>query len=143
MYSFMPQALKFPRQSALVAYTGPISVANCGIIFVFDIRHPNMFMVTMFWEFLKDGVDPYSKIKHVELKTERTLRGTNNPHLKVIYPVLKTERALRGTSSPHSKVIYAELKTERALRGTSSPHSKVLYATLKTERALRGTSILH
>jgi hypothetical protein len=39
VYSFMPQAWKFPQQSTLATFTGPISVANYGLIFVFDIRH--------------------------------------------------------------------------------------------------------
>jgi hypothetical protein len=54
-------------------YTGPISVANCGLIFVFDIRYPNWFMATMFQEFLKDGVIPYSTITCMALKTEKAL----------------------------------------------------------------------
>jgi hypothetical protein len=36
-------------------------------------------MVTTFQEFLKDEVDPYSKITYVALKTERALRGTITP----------------------------------------------------------------
>jgi hypothetical protein len=40
----------YPRQSALDTNTGPSSVANCGLTFVFDIRHPNRFIATMFRE---------------------------------------------------------------------------------------------
>jgi hypothetical protein len=37
---------KFSQQSAFDAITGPSSVANCGLTFVFDIRHPNWYIAT-------------------------------------------------------------------------------------------------
>jgi hypothetical protein len=45
----------------LAVYAGPISVANCGLIFILDIRHPIRFMATIFQEFLKRRVNPCLK----------------------------------------------------------------------------------
>jgi hypothetical protein len=48
VHSFMPRARKLSRQSVLDTNTGPSSVANCGLIVVFDIRHPNRPIATIF-----------------------------------------------------------------------------------------------
>jgi hypothetical protein len=119
----MPQALKFSQQSVLAAYTGPISVANCGLIFVFNIRYLNRFMVTIFWELVKDGVDPYSKIASAMLKTKRNLRGISNPHSKNICGVETKSSASRDKQPALEE--YMRCQGPRgALRGTNFWDSK-------------------
>jgi hypothetical protein len=46
MQDFIPLVWKFSRQSAPDTNAGPSSVANCGLTFVFDIRHPNWYTTT-------------------------------------------------------------------------------------------------
>jgi hypothetical protein len=46
MQDFTPLVWKFSQQSVLDTNTGPSSVANCGLTFVFDIRHPNWYIAT-------------------------------------------------------------------------------------------------
>jgi hypothetical protein len=41
-------SMEISRQSTLDTNTGPSSVANCGLIIVFDIRHPNRPIATVF-----------------------------------------------------------------------------------------------
>jgi hypothetical protein len=44
--NFIPQVWKISQQSALDTNTGPSGVANHGLTFVFDIRHPNWYIAT-------------------------------------------------------------------------------------------------
>jgi hypothetical protein len=46
MQNFIPWVWKISRQSMLDTNTGPSSVANCGLTFVFDIQHPNWYIAT-------------------------------------------------------------------------------------------------
>jgi hypothetical protein len=44
--NFIPLVWKISRQSALDMNTAPSGVANRGLTFVFDIRHPNWYIAT-------------------------------------------------------------------------------------------------
>jgi hypothetical protein len=46
MQNFIPWVWKISRQSTLDTNTGLSSVTNCGLTFVFDIRHPNWYIAT-------------------------------------------------------------------------------------------------
>jgi hypothetical protein len=48
--------------------TGPSSVANCGLTFVFDIQHPNWYIATRIWVL---GVDISIELDSRELKSTR------------------------------------------------------------------------
>jgi hypothetical protein len=64
----------------------------------------------MFWEFLKDGVDLYSKVTCVALKTERNTSRDKQPALESnMCGAEDREKYLEGQNSPGSNVIYTNL----------------------------------
>jgi hypothetical protein len=101
VYSFMSRAWNFSQQSAPAAYTGPIGVANRGLIFAFDIRHPNRLMVTIFRELVKDGVDPHSKNRRGTGDRKNSLRDEQSTLES--YTVLKTKRSALRDKQPTLK----------------------------------------
>jgi hypothetical protein len=122
VHSFMPLARKFSWQSALDAYTGPISVANRDLIYAFDIRHPNG---TIFWVF--------SRIK-ANVGQEKCFEGQDSPHSKNMSGAEDPEEHFEGQDSLHSKNMSGAEDPEKRFEGQNSLHLKNMSGTEDSEK---------